>query len=352
MKGTEVPRHAALLLVLSYPHAATAHLLAPQRHAAPRLCAAGRPHHVAALDFDGVIVDSEPELTRAAWRASLELWPEQMAAAREFSQDPRLAGARRAWAGGEWQPLLGDGDDDLPRWLAAKMRLLRPAIETGYETMLLMRLCVDEALAARRPENAAFGRRPLSVGEITANWDGGMRDSLLARYGLAQPEAVEAYGATRDAWIAADEAGWLATNRFYDGAVDALRSCVAEGETEVYIVTTKQRRFAQALLRSAGVELDDERVFGLGSGPKAETLCALRERHRAIEPECTMSFVEDKAETLLAVAADARLLGSPTLYFAPWGYSTGEQKALAARLPRVRTLADDDSSLRRVLRAE
>ena len=284
---------------------------------------------VIALDFDGVLCDSEPELTRSAWRTAVELWPDRMVLASEL--DPKAAGARRAWVGGNWDGLKGEDEEGLPTWLKEKMRVIRPCIETVYETVLLMRLCVEEAVAA---SSGSSGSRPLTPGEITTNFGPEMRDTLLARYGIRAEDAIEKYGSVRDAWIEGDEAGWLAANGFYDGACDAVRSAAAAGEHELYVVTTKQQRFAQALLRSQGIHLDDDRVFGLGSGPKAETLRTLAQRH----PDLPLSFVEDKVETLRAVANDLSLL-STTLYFAEWGYSTAEQQAAAASMPRVRSLS-------------
>ena len=59
----------------------------------------------------------------------------------------------------------------LPNWLAAKVRELHPIVDSGstYQAMLLMRLCADEALAAR---GSGRGQRPLTTGEITTNWRG------------------------------------------------------------------------------------------------------------------------------------------------------------------------------------
>ncbi len=286
--------------------------------------------NVVALDFDGVLCDSEPELTRSAWRAACELWPDVMARASEMAEEPWRAGARKAWTGGDWEPQLGIGPDELPNWLAAKMRLLRPQIETGYESLLLMRLCVDEALAARR---ARGGERPLTPGEIGANWDQEMRDVLLARYALPQQKAIETLGGARDAWIESDLTGWLGANAFYDGVVEAVQEAVDDG-TEVYIVTTKQRRFAQELLRSARLHLDDEHVFGLGSGPKVRTLRTLQQAH----PSSTLTLVEDRVQTLRTVANEPSLFGC-RLVFARWGYSDSEQQAAAASMPRVRTMS-------------
>ena len=314
-----------MLLSALFPPPLTAPFATPR---APAIVASGS---VVALDFDGVLCDSEPELTRSAWRTAKTLWPELMASAADLSEEPWRAGARRAWTGGDWQPLQGDGADGLPNWLAFKMRTLRPSIETGYESMLLIRLCVDEALAASR---ATGGERPLTSGEICANWPD-LRDALLARYALREEEAVEAFGSVRDSWIADDLEGWLDANRFYPGAVEAMRGAIngGVGPSNLYVVTTKQQRFALELLRAAGLELDDDHVFGLGSGPKVQTLCSLQQKHEG----STLSFVEDRVDTLRTVANDPRLFGC-RLFFAGWGYSDSEQQAAAASMPRVRSL--------------
>ena len=58
------------------------------------------------------------------------------------------AGVLRKWTGGSWDEMSKDAGDGMPGWLAAKVRQLRPVVETGYENTLLMRLCVEEALSA------------------------------------------------------------------------------------------------------------------------------------------------------------------------------------------------------------
>ena len=298
-----------------------------------RICASASSN-IFALDFDGVLCDSESELTRSAWRAACELWPDVMARASEMAEEPWRAGARGSWTGGDWEQLQGIGPDDLPNWLAFKMKALRPHVETGYESLLLIRLCVDEALAAQRASSS--GARPLTPGEIGANW-GDMRDVLLARYALPQQKAIETLGAARDAWIESDPEDWLGANSFYPGVIEAVRAAVADSSADVHIVTTKQRRFAQELMRSAGLELDDAHIFGLGSGPKVQTLRALQQAH----PSSALSFVEDRVQTLRTAANEPSLFGCH-LYFATWGYSDSEQRAAAASMPRVRTLSRSD----------
>ena len=65
-----------------------------------------------ALDFDGVLCDSAMETALTAWRAGARIWPEWRAA--EASADV------------------------LERFIR-----LRPALETGYQAILLMRLAYD-----------------------------------------------------------------------------------------------------------------------------------------------------------------------------------------------------------------
>ncbi|CAN0473022.1 unnamed protein product, partial [Hapterophycus canaliculatus] len=74
------------------------------------------------------------------------------------------------------------------------------------------------------------------------------RDELARRYGLSQKELVDAFGSARDNWMETDFQGWLGANKFYEGVPEAISAC----EGEVYVVTTKQTRFASALLEHAG----------------------------------------------------------------------------------------------------
>jgi len=256
-----------------------------RRAASPRLTAS-TPPLIIAFDLDGVIVDSEPELTQTAWRTACRLWPALMEETAGLVATPAQLGARKAWTQGSWDELRGTGDEGLPNWLRAKLRLLRPVVETGFEALLMLRLCAEEAISA------GPRKRPLTIGEMTVNWGPELRETLLLRYGIDEPAAVAAFGATRDEWIAADEAGWLGANGFYEGALDVLREAL-DSEATVYIVTTKQTRFARQLLCHAGMPVPEESIFGLGSGPKADTLATLRQRH----PDATIRFVEDKVRS-------------------------------------------------------
>ena len=287
---------------------------------------------ITALSFDGVLCDSEPEQTRAAWRAAKALWPDVMESAAQYAEAPWEAGARRSWAGGAWGSLQGTGEDGLPNWLAAKIRLLHPIVDAGssYESMLLMRLCADEALAAR---GNARGQRPLTTGEISTNWPE-LCELLHSRYELHPRDARELFDNTRDAWLDADPSSWLAASPFYPGVVEAVGSALERG-AHLRIVTTKQTRFVQALLREAGLPLDDGLVCGLDAGSQADALWQIQ----SADAEAQVRYVEDRVDTLRAVANDARLFGVQLL-FAEWGYSNPSQQARISAMPRIRSLAD------------
>ena len=73
---------------------------------------------------------------------------------------------------------------------------------------------------------------------------------------MAPPTAADSLTparSVRDEWMKEDLAGWLAPNRLYPGAAEALaRALAASPRVRVAIVTTKQARFTHALLRDLG----------------------------------------------------------------------------------------------------
>lgn len=89
-----------------------------------------------AADLDGVVVDAQAEHMRVAWLTARELWPEAFELVSGVEFQPWRAGARRAWASGEWAPLQGVGADGLPNWLDAKVRLLRPVLKGEADVSL------------------------------------------------------------------------------------------------------------------------------------------------------------------------------------------------------------------------
>jgi phosphoglycolate phosphatase-like HAD superfamily hydrolase len=253
------------------------------------------PSVVYALDFDGVLCDSVGESSQSAVRAVARIWPD-------------LPIARSA--------------SSPPEWLLAAMRKVRPVVETGYENILLARTLLE------RGEGEAEG---FVDSALHGDWPSD-RDALMQQYGCDRDSLVEAFGSVRDDWIASDLDGWLGANRMFPGVVDALNFAAAD----VYIITTKDTRFAKLLLDSAGVRgMNEDKIFGLGSGTKISVLKKI-----IAMPECAgrkVVFVEDRYETLEAVSIS--MLGQPLeLLLATWGYNTEKVRGTAESHPFISLL--------------
>ena len=313
---------------------------------------------VVTLDYDGVLVDTEPELTQLAWRTAGQLWPEVVdaCAAVERVMDEAAYVNRRRLGG---QPLRGQTDGGIPVWLATKMRLLRPVLTGEHDALLLLRLCADEALSDDRR------KRPLTVGEISSNWDADLRETLYARYRLSEREAVAAIAACRAAWRTDDADGWQAAHGAAYGEVlsqlrTALSSAAVASPTVYVLAPTQDEESVRAYLASHSVHLAEGAVLTIGSGAaiepntsdeasdeasgeasgeamgKTDALAMLRARH----PGAAVRYVDDDVESLRRVAADPRLF-SLGLYHASWGYAEASGAFKVAAMPRVRPLSLD-----------
>lgn len=250
-----------------------------------------RQERLVALDFDGVVCDSAAETAVAAWRAARLVWPE----------------------------MAGDNDAEPSPVFVRRFMGLRPLIETGWQTAILARLIfleTDDAVVAVR-----------FAGEA---------DALREGAGLSREELVRLFGGVRDAWIAADTAGWLARHRFYPGVAEAATAALKRAPDSVVILTTKQERFTRLLLEHAGVPLAPDRVYGLERGrPKEDWLAEFATRRPG--GAATLTLVEDRLDTLQRAAARPEL-ADVRLCLAGWGYLAPGDHARAAALPRVRPL--------------
>ncbi|CAN0392305.1 unnamed protein product [Pylaiella littoralis] len=260
---------------------------------------------VYAFDFDGVICNSQGESSRSGYRALERVCPE-------------VTEQLRATEHG------GDKSDGAPLWIVEKMKELRPIVETGFENILLVRLLIEERLGLPVPYPSE---------ELFERWGSEARDELASRYGLRQEELVDAFGSARDEWIETDFQGWLGANTFYEGVSEAISAC----QGEVYVVTTKQTRFANALLDHAGIQVPVDRIFGLGTGPKPGVLAQLLTKHSG----SAIVFLEDRVETLEAVCTDSKL-EDVRLYLCDWGFNTAAQRARGEANERVTLIGTDD----------
>uniref|UniRef100_A0A7S4V614 Uncharacterized protein n=1 Tax=Alexandrium monilatum TaxID=311494 RepID=A0A7S4V614_9DINO len=288
------------------------------------------------FDFDGVVCDSVNESSTAAWKHASQRWP-----LLDLGKTP--------------DPFLGP------------MRTVRPVVETGWENTVLIRLLSEAGVGDDLPppspsrirqvpgvmpaygmslqedsgSGGGGGLQMVSIitSNIISDWNG-IRDQRMKEWSLDTKEMIKEFGEVRDCWIAEDQERWLAINQPYEGVPDIMDAMMQAG-AEVFIITTKQRRFCQALLDDFGLEFPAERLFALEDGPKTEVLRSLLAR-----PELagrTFHFVEDKLETLRRVAADPDLEGIQ-LHFADWGYNTQRDRRVvgAGVVDKISLLSLDD----------
>ena len=253
---------------------------------------------VFALDFDGVVCDSEPESSISGWKHGVELWPEVFCS-----------------------PGVDEAEHDR---VLSELKAVRPVVETGFENTILARALLEKIH---------------SVDDIIAGW-GTLLPDLMARWGLERGAMVSGYGTIRDEWMEADLDGWLAPNLLYPGVAEACIAAENSSACDVFIVTTKQARFASAIMeRKGNLVIPPERVFSqtVSGIPKTAVLADLG----AAAPAARKVFVEDKLSTLEKVCATDGL-EAWELYLVDWGYNTAAERERAARNPRIEVIAVDD----------
>ena len=232
-----------------------------------------------ALDFDGVICDSAVETGITGWKAATKIWADMST------------------------PLP-------PPPLVDQFRLVRPIIETGYESILVMRMLFD----GENPNN------------ILANFP---VKKQLAMEKSKQKIAVlkQLFGTTRDTWIQDSLEEWVKMNPLFPGVTEKLKKLAQQQQW--YIITTKQERFVTQILRANQVQISQNRIFGLDRNmSKEEVLIDLQKKH----PHEALFFVEDRLPTLLNVLQNNNLQ-DVKLFFALWGYNTAQDKQEAAQRP-------------------
>eukprot|EP00249_Psilotum_nudum_P009396 c21907_g1_i1 orf=169-984(+) len=257
--------------------------------------------HLYALDFDGILCDSCGESSISALKAAKVRWPE----------------------------VFIDVDSDTERSILENMHVVRPVVETGYENLLLVRLLFESMNPGICKTSVADG---LTVEGILEDWTK-LRPLIMKDWDeLSEDELVDLFGTIRDNWISHDLQGWINANRFYPGITDSLRFTTSK----VYIVTTKQARFAQLLLKElAGVDFPSEHIYGLGTGSKIDVLKRLQDRpdHEGL----ALHFVEDRLAALQNVLEKPELVNW-NLYLGTWGYNTASERDAAARISRIHLL--------------
>ncbi len=232
-----------------------------------------------ALDFDGVICDSAVETGISGWKAATRIWD--------------------------------DMKGNLPKQqLIDQFRLVRPLLETGYESILIMRMLFEgddiESIQQHFVEK---------------------KQHTLAKSKQSTDVLKQLFGETRDTWINNSLDEWIQMNPLFKGVDQKLMRLSRQNTW--YIVTTKQERFVSQILKANQIDLPDEHIFGLDRKIGKETVLQnLQDNH----PDQIIYFVEDRLPALLNVLQNDKLQ-DVKLFFASWGYNTRKDKIEAAQNP-------------------
>jgi len=238
---------------------------------------------VFALDFDGVLCDSARETGITGWKAATTLWEDM-----EGALPPRLL---------------------LERYCHA-----RPVIETGYQTILMMRLIKD-------------GEDPKELLETFPH----RIHEVVEKSGTDVAGLKQLYAGVRDRWLQENPQEWLSLSPLYQGTPQALNE--RPPGTACYIVTTKQERFVTRLLGHNGVPFDTGHIFGLDRSMSKE---AVVRRLMARHPGRPIHLVEDRLATLKRFLARPDLV-AVRLHMACWGHNTQAERREAMGL-KIRLL--------------
>ncbi|KAL3000867.1 hypothetical protein AAZX31_09G236900 [Glycine max] len=247
------------------------------------------------LDFDGVICDSCGETAISALKAAKLRWP----------------------------PLFDGVDSTIKDWIVDQMITVRPVVETGYETLLLVRLLLETRVPSIRKSSVSEG---LTVEDILENWFK-LKPIIMEEWNENREELIDLFGKVRDDWLYSSKQmnyeKLKAITELYPGTADTLRFA----SSKVYIVTTKQRI--------------TKILYGLGTGPKVEVLKKLQKmpEHQGL----TLHFVEDRLAILKNVVKEPEL-DNWNLYLVNWGFNTQKEREEAEANPRIQVIELSDFS--------
>ncbi|KAG5008281.1 hypothetical protein JHK82_026210 [Glycine max] len=130
---------------------------------------------ISMLDFDGVICDSCGETAISALKAAKLRWP----------------------------PLFDGVDSTIKDWIVDQMItvnnlwLVRPVVETGYETLLLVRLLLETRVPSIRKSSVSEG---LTVEDILENWFK-LKPIIMEEWNENREELIDLFGKVRDDWL-------------------------------------------------------------------------------------------------------------------------------------------------------
>ena len=230
-----------------------------------------------ALDFDGVICDSAQETSITGWKAARQhYWPKM--------------------------------PEHIPAELIEQFKFVRPALETGYEAILIVRLLFEGVDPQTLLDN--FSHRI---------------ESLIRRDQIDTDKLKQRFGSIRDQWIADDLDNWLTMNPLFPGIQTKLSTINSEN---CFIITTKQERFVEQILSANQISIPREQIFGLERNVSKQQVLRQLQDERPSHP---IVFLEDRLPTLINVMNDHDLK-EVQLLLADWGYNTEHDKKSIKKL--------------------
>lgn len=263
--------------------------------------ASAAPTDVFVLDFDGVIVDSEPEVTMSGYTAAAQYWPE----------------------------VFNGLSPEEEQTLKAGLRSVRPVLVKGFECMILARMLRED---------------PGRVEEILESWEH-LLPQMIEKYGLNEGEMKKYFEQHRNTIMTGPGSSemWMQLNQPYAGVKELLQTA----PFPFYIASSKAAHRISAICKDAlGLDIpaDSPRMFAALLPPneaKIQALKTIEQRPVCQAPGVRLHFVDDRYETLKAMVDDGGL-GRWNLYHAAWGYTTPKevQEARATKGVQVIQLAE------------
>ena len=164
------------------------------------------------------------------------------------------------------------------------------------------------------------------------------------KYDVEKEALIDAFGKTRDKFIAEEFDTWLDLNPIYPGIEEAFQKLQQSNfeRDNFFIITTKQERFVLEILKNKNLMVPkDENLYGLGNkiGSKADILLHLTQNR--LKDGHRIHFVEDRVETLVKIT-ETPGLEKVKLYLVDWGYTTLEQKKIGEDNERIKIIGKDE----------
>jgi phosphoglycolate phosphatase-like HAD superfamily hydrolase len=246
------------------------------------------------LDFDGVICDSAKETARTAWLAGSAIWENLR-------------------------------NMDIPAQYVKKFRKLRPVINKGFESIALIKL-IDENYS----EN--FIKKEFYF----------LSEQIFTSVSMEKKKLTQLFGKVRDDWSAINPAAWIGCHRIYN----CSKSILEAGENfykNVFIVSTKQKRFIEKIFSLFGIAFDSDKIYGLEAGEKKEDVILSILDDKKCRADSAV-IVEDRCDTLKSFAGNREFKKS-VLFLASWGYVFPEDLAdIKDNFPQIKIISQENAA--------